>query len=200
MRRSRRSSPRAPRRKTQWEWSSGSDITDLIIGFDGSNDGGNSALWLRPPAGTVDTLYDPNTFRWPNDVTLMFMRFLFNARAGPIPALNNSAFPYQMNVGVIKWPGIDDVVPSPDDTPDPSDGGLDWIFNHHVESTFFTWAGLAGSFGGQFDGTSKARRKIDMGEGLLMVVNLTTAQDAVHGEDVDPITYQFYARWLVKLP
>lgn len=191
---------RAPRRQNQWEWASGSDNTDLLIGFSGSNTGGNSAFWLRPPAGVVDSRYTDGTFRWQGDVTLVNMRVWFNARAGILEQGDTSVFPYTMNMGIIKLHGLDDVAPNPDETPDPSNGGEDWIIQTHITSVFHNWGGIQGSFGGAGFFESKAKRKIDINEGLLMIVNLTTDQDSIEGTGVEDVGYNIYARWLVKLP
>jgi len=192
-----RTSSRGPKRKTQWEWAEAQDdASDYLIGASGAGNAGITALWMRPPAGAVDTLFDPNTFRWPGDVTLMRTRVTLNSRVGPIPAEDNIQRPAVLHFGLIKWPKDDDVPPV--QAPDPSNGGYDWIWREEVALIFLSAAGSSAIDHKTYD--SMARRKIDQNEGILLCVAITSALESVIGNNIGPVGWSLYMRWLVKLP
>lgn len=187
-----------PRRKTQWEWASVFDGGDLLIGEPGNAGvtGGVDSIWIRPPAGTVDTSFT-DTMRWPGDVTLLSFEGYSNGLIGPIPADGLTKAQATWWQGVIAWPGLDDVPPQVENTPDPSDGSWDWIWRGFSGGIFQTRTFDTPTFYERYH--SKAKRKIDAGYGLLWCTCVVSLNDVIVGS---PYTFQLVTnyRWLMALP
>jgi len=195
--RRRRSFRRGPRRKTQWEWASLTLASDMDIGFPGEVGvvGGISQAWIRPPADVVDTSF-VDTLRWQQDVTLVRFQAAFNARAGTIPAVGQGVYPFCLHMGVLVWPGSDDVIPN--DFVDASDGSWDWIWRAQVPSIFIAFGGITNL--NEYQAISHSKRKIDSGDGLLWCACVASTQPALQGVNVPDIGLDCEYRWLMQLP
>lgn len=187
-----------PRRKFQWLGSVGADPLAALTIPTIQSTSDFVAFWLRPPAGTVDSIsgeiieIDWTLMRQINTIGMSLV-----TDAGS-PSNSVGAI---FGAGVIAWDGISDTLPPPTETPLPIQSPqFDWLWwwTSSTSNISVTPGGTVYALNDSADGMmfTKSARKLSQGTGLLAVYEIFATISGMEGS----WAWSHTARYGYKLP
>jgi len=181
----------AKRRKLTWE------ISNFFGEGEIFTDGTSLAVWVRVPAGKVDTRNSLTNFIVPPDCTLVRTRVLNSAIASNGAA--DVTHVNQWSFGLIAWDGVSDDPADLGTLPHPFyDGNEDWLFRSVIPSTHVNLPFSNGI--SDLDGyQSRAQRKLSNGTGILAVWGFNQPFVLGHADAVS-LWWMTEVRMLLKEP